>query len=228
MKKYILLGCALAGLAIGAGSAMAADTLAAASYDWNGPYVGVLAGYGWANSQHCDGVTCPTVGLGSGPTVSSSGFDAGVEIGYNIQMENIVFGLEGDYSLANINGSSPSTAIYGCVSGCETDINGFGTFRARLGYAADNIMPYITGGVGVLNVNASLGGIGSSNTMVEPVVGAGVEFGISENVSIKAEYLHFFNTSQVFTFRPGACVAPGCSVRDVSMDTVRVGLNVSF
>ena len=109
MKKYILVGCALAGLAIGAGSVMAADTLAAASYDWNGPYVGVLAGYGWANSQHCDGVTCPTVGLGSGPTVSSSGFDAGVEIGYNIQMENIVFGLEGDYSLANINGSSPST-----------------------------------------------------------------------------------------------------------------------
>ena len=225
MKKYILVGCALAGLAFGVGSAMAADAPVATSYDWSGPYVGIIADYGWANSQHCDGI-CD--GAAFGPAVSSKGFGAGLELGYNFQMDNLVFGVEGDYSLANINGSSPSTPTYGCSTGCETDINGYGSFRARLGFAADNVMPYITGGVGVINVNASLGGIGASTTMVEPVIGGGLEFGISENVSIKAEYLHFFNTSQVFDFSPLDCVTPGCSVRDVSLDTVRVGLNLSF
>jgi outer membrane immunogenic protein len=194
------------------------------SYDWSGIYAGGVVGYGWAESQHCDGIDCDF----SGPDVDSDGFMGGATLGYNHQLEQLVLGIEADYMFADVDGSTPPGSIngYGCGSGCETDINGLGTVRARLGFAVDRFMPFISGGVAIMDVEAALN-TGSSDTFINPVAGLGVEFAFSDSVTIKAEYLHVFDNGEHFVFN-NLCGAPGCGVKDVSLDVVRMGVNFQF
>ncbi len=63
--------------------------------------------------------------------------------------------------------------------------------RGRLGYAFDRFLPYLTGGLAVGDISATLPGFpAGSITTAGWTVGAGLEFGIVSNVSVKAEYLY--------------------------------------
>ena len=143
MKRVLLAGVALAALM---GSASAADIPrrvverpAAApvphvvAYNWTGFYAGLNAGWGWGADWNGDG------GL------------VGGTLGYNWQMNNIVFGVETDIAWSGIEGP-PSAAAAVCVA--RSIIDWFGTARGRLGVAMDRFMPYITGGVAYGDVDA--------------------------------------------------------------------------
>src|ERR1700761_5541416 len=86
--------------------------------DWNGPYVGVNAGWEGAASQAGPGVatTQQLTGVSAGagavsvppatfPTrrmdYSSSSFAGGGQVGYNHQIGHVVLGLEGDMDGTN-------------------------------------------------------------------------------------------------------------------------------
>ncbi len=63
--------------------------------------------------------------------------------------------------------------------------------RGRLGYAADRFMPYVTGGLAVGDIKASLPGFaGGSATNVGWTAGGGIEFAIAGHWTAKAEYLY--------------------------------------
>jgi outer membrane immunogenic protein len=85
----------------------------------------------------------------------------GAYAGYNVQYDSFVFGIEGDYTNFGRMGWSDNTIgltktnslglqetlnMYGTSA---TRINDYGTLRARLGYAIDSLMPYVTGGVAI-------------------------------------------------------------------------------
>ena len=78
-----------------------------------------------------------------------------------------------------------------CPTGCQTKNNWLGTVRGRVGYAWDRVMPYVTGGLAVGDIEANqLGFAGVHDTNVGWTVGGGVEAALAGNWTAKLEYLH--------------------------------------
>ena len=84
-----------------------------------------------------------------------------------------------------------SFANAACPTGCETRNNWLGTVRGRVGYAFDRVMPYVTGGLAVGDIEANQPGFaGVSDTNVGWTVGGGIEAAIASNWTAKLEYLY--------------------------------------
>ena len=95
MRKCLL---GLAFIAIGASPAFAKPVV----YNWNGFYVGAHAGGVWGDVNVTDDITD---GVPPGPfRYSVSGFFGGGTAGYNFEIDNIVFGIEGDLEFIDPNG----------------------------------------------------------------------------------------------------------------------------
>jgi outer membrane immunogenic protein len=188
--RRVLLACL--GMAVLVGSAAAADLpprfdpvaprtpFAPPVSNWTGLYVGINGGGAWGRSDW----TTPVLTTGE---FDLSGGLVGGTIGYNWQTGAFLFGLEGDIDWASINGTTNAT----CPLGCKTENTWLGTVRGRLGYTYDRFMPYVTGGVAFGDIRASGPGlIGANDTAVGWTVGAGIEFALVNNWTLKAEYLY--------------------------------------
>ena len=139
-------------------------------YSWSGPYVGAEGGGGWGHSGQSDSGLPPSpppppppppgpvtrlLDVGSG-SFGVSGGTVGGTAGYNWQTGPWVLGVEGDYSWANITGSS-ATCGFAPPHGCGTALESFGTLRGRFGYAMGyrgTWLPYVTGGLAVGELHA--------------------------------------------------------------------------
>ena len=189
---------------------------------WSGLYAGVNVGYGLA------GVSDNT------PLAVSSlmtGVIGGAQIGYNWQTDSLVFGLEADiqYSAQSVT-YSQSLPIVGSLT-IGHKIPYFGTVRGRVGYAftCGCVMAYATGGVayGAYQLSASAFGITLSETFTRAaaVVGAGVEWRVSQSWSAKLEAL-YIDTGNVGVGTPLPVVGTvHMRVRDA---ITRLGLNYHF
>jgi len=225
--------CLAAAMFLGLGSAaIAADAVVEevvvvdAAYDWSGVYVGLQAGYGWGSNDY----TYDDESV----DFDSDGFVGGATAGINWQNGMFVYGLEADISYSDVDGSvlrDPTDAP--CYEeGCTAEIEWFGTGRARLGYAVDNFLPYITGGFafGGLQGTADFGACDSApcsfdDTEFGWTAGLGIEWGLTQQISLKAEYLHIDFGSPSFSNDPPLGDA---GVDNITLDTVRVGLNYGF
>ena len=181
-------------------------------YNWTGFYIGANGGGGWGRSWW----QSPAI------AVDLSGAQVGGTAGYNWQFGSAVFGLEGDLDWSNLKGTSNSALC----SGCSTSDSWLSTVRGRAGYAFGGIMPYLTGGLAVGDIRASMPGFaGASATNAGWTLGGGVEIALPGNWTVKAEYLHV----DLGNFNCGT----GCgisSANNVSKhdDVVRAGLNYHF
>jgi len=219
--KAILRGMTMVSvLALGAAGAQAADLIEAPVvvapevFNWTGFYVGVHGGlaagkndYSVSGYQDHNVLGFSTFG-GSDDENANGGF-GGVQVGYNYQFgSSFVAGVEADIAAASI--SSDSSSVFGIESwggstrpldlGVDSKVDWFGTLRARLGFAVDNVLFYGTGGAAYGHVKTSynidynngedtLSG-SNSETQWGWTVGAGFEYGITKNVTLKAEYLY--------------------------------------
>jgi len=217
MKRVIFAAVALAFAS--AGVSQAADLgrrpvempvkapLYSPAYNWSGFYLGVVGGGGWGGSS-----------WDSTGSFDISGWTAGGTAGYNYQVGQAVFGLEGDISWSDIRGTT-----LGC---CETKNTWLSTVRGRLGYAFDRFMPYVTGGAAFGEVQANVPGFpGASDTRTGWTLGGGVEYAITNNLSAKAEYLYVDLGS--FNCGINCGVAPNDNV-SFNSHIVRGGLNWKF
>jgi outer membrane immunogenic protein len=220
MKKLLLASTLLATLAVSAHAAdlgykkpsMSAVPMMAA-YNWTGFYVGIQGGYGFGGeNRHTQ------------PPLRSGNFDlkgglVGGTIGYNYQLSNrVVLGAEGDYAWSGIKGSTPVNCA---APGCKTDIRSFGTARARVGYAFDRILPYVTGGLALGDVRGRVGAAGLSGSEFRAgwTLGAGVEAAIWQNATAKVEYLYYDLSKSTYV--------PNISTTSKG-HIVRAGLNYRF
>lgn len=186
MKKYLLASVAALGL-VAAGAASAADLpsrkgpVVAPAYippvfSWTGFYVGANAGYGWGNVN----------ANGFANVGDLDGFIGGGQVGYNYQMGQFVLGLEADLQGADLSSGDNLGLI-----NVKTEY--FGTVRARLGFAIDRWMPYITGGWAYGNVKTSIPSLAFSSDKTHTggwAVGGGVEYAITNNIIAGVEYLY--------------------------------------
>src|SRR5665647_1951320 len=216
MKRLVLASVAVATLM---GAANAADmprrtampTKAVqynAPYNWTGAYIGINGGGGWGRTNFSAPAT-------SGDFNTSGGLIGGT-IGYNYQVNQAVFGLEGDLDWSNIRGNSAC----GVGLNCETRNNWLGTARGRIGYAFDRCMPYVTGGLAVGGVKNSITGAGdTSTTKAGYTLGGGLEAALTGPWTAKVEYLYV---------DLGRTSAPLGSDASFKANTVRAGLNYRF
>ena len=222
------------------GTAMAADMpvkapmspIAAPVYNWTGFYVGAVGTYGWGDSQHCqNGFAVPCIA--TGPFTNMKGWEGGLTVGHNWQWSQWVLGVEGDWSWGKLNGSSPSVTGFGCggAGTCDTWINSIGTARARVGYAFDRFLPYLTAGAAFSDLHASIisGASGDSTTKTDFVWGGGLEYAFWQNFSAKVEYLNITKLGDFTYDANAACgAATRCYVHVGSINLVRFGLNYRF
>ncbi|PJI93128.1 opacity protein-like surface antigen [Yoonia maricola] len=181
--------------------ATALSTSAAFANDWSGPYAGVSLNAGMFNSETTDHwcyVAC------DGASLAEFGAGAGIAGGYDVQMNEFVFGVVADYTFTNfetVNEHEDVTAPVNYTSYTESTWDGMLTLRARAGLAVDNTLVYATGGVAFVDVNYRHdydAGPVAENEGFEPysdievgfAAGAGVEHKFNDLYSVSAEYLY--------------------------------------
>ncbi|QDB99360.1 MULTISPECIES: outer membrane protein [Phyllobacteriaceae] len=141
---------------------------------WAGPYAGLQIGYDFSGKTKLPDI---------GTSVKTDGFVGGAFAGYNWQMDNFVYGIEGDLGYNGKDGRSDD--LYKSESGFE------GSIRARLGYAVSpDILLYGTaGGAGEnLKVTDEVLGTSSSKGMFGWTAGAGADIKFTDNVFGRVEY----------------------------------------
>lgn len=165
-------------------------------YNWDGFYLGMTAGAAFLSSKHTSAGQANPGGI----SLNKTGFLVGGTAGYNAQFGMMVLGAEGDLSWASAKGSVNSAGVQ-CLASCQTQLNWFGTLRARLGYNGGMFMPYLTGGVAFGGIKATDTGLGTaalagsvaetaSSTRIGWTLGVGVEAKFAPQWSAKLEYLY--------------------------------------
>lgn len=265
-KPKLIVAAAIAVSAmLGTGVASAADLPVKAPlvsvWSWTGFYIGGNVGYGWGNGDLSlvpgpgwAAFGNPAIDPGylvanGSPNLRLRGALGGVQIGYNLQRSNIVFGGEADFSFAGIDGGRTTAFIPPPPGAGITDrafnesdrLRWLATFRGRLGYAAQNFLIYATGGLAVgrrefsqtifnaANFNTNAGSV--STTKAGWTIGGGVEARLAGNWTAKAEYLYVdLGSASVFS---DSNTAPGFGLTintssKLTTNILRAGLNYHF
>ncbi len=150
---------------------------------WCGLYIGADGGYGGADfiANFDDSRDLTSLSAKH----SANGILGGAHIGYNYQFGMFVVGAETDVMM---------TGIKSTANGAETSLPWLGTTRIRAGFALNEyIMAYATGGIAYGHVK--VGDLTGSNMVfttptVGWVAGGGLEYKITQQLGVRAEYLH--------------------------------------
>lgn len=169
---------------------------------WTGFYIGLHAGYGDADISG----TFFDESVGLDPQLNFGGLElnglvVGGQAGYLQSLGDVAIGLEIDGSYFD----SEDTVVVAPGDGEESataHVKALASLRARLGLPLDNVLPFITAGVGIVDydvdfVDPSDNAVGVerssvSETVFAPVVGGGLEVLAFSDVSIRAEGLYYF------------------------------------
>lgn len=226
-------------------------------YNWSGCYLGANVG---GASLHSDFVTVVDPGSHFGLQsnvnalgVAGTGSDehivliGGGQVGCNWQFaHNWVIGIEGDFnglsSEAQVTGSANTTLGPATVTNSLQE-TWLATVRPRIGYAFDRSLIYVTGGVAFAGLKfkqtynePNWPAFGSSEvSKSDPgwTIGAGYEYALADNWSVKFEYLYAkFDTTipndWLMVTSTGTSNMFHGSTSSFDLNIVRVGMNYKF
>ncbi len=187
------------------------------SFTWSGFYLGANAAF--AFGQYTYG--------GESFFGNADGGLFGITAGYNYQSGPLVAGVEGDIAFGSVSGTgNPYEGVNATGS-----ITAEGSLRARFGYAFNHTLLYVTGGYTGANLKGSLSDFSSNpNLFVSQsaylngfVIGTGIEFAVTRNISVKAEYLFSdYASSSLFNGTIDSINA------GLHVSTLRAGINYHF
>ncbi len=254
-----------AALLMGAISAHAADTVTGeqppvaadnpiGSFSWGGYYVGVNLGYGFGGDGEINsigqlGPNIANIETGARPgsvDLDRDGVLGGIQTGYNWQSGAFVYGVEADFSFADLKDSgdfvTPQINTGLAQSNVfNSEIDYLGTVRGRLGFALDRTLIYGTGGLAFGETTSSVDMFAptgvkqftgeNSDTQFGYAVGVGVEHAITERLTLKTEYLYYDLGDETVNVQaiPGTGVAGGYdSTFNNDGHLIRIGLNYKF
>jgi outer membrane immunogenic protein len=211
---------------------------------WTGFYIGGQVGYAHGEWDNSPLFSNPPIGpFTTGVPVgnaSGDGITGGLHVGYNYQMSNWVVGIEADFNWPNINNNSATVlnpgAFFALAYNIASKVEHYGTVRGRLGYTAlPNTLFYVTGGWAYGETKTDItgyGGLGgpfatsSSQTHSGWTVGAGVDYMLTANWILGAEYKHIDLGSETFSYAfPLGTVT---NTRDLTIDEVTARVAYKF
>jgi outer membrane immunogenic protein len=200
-------------------------------FTWTGFYVGGNLGFAWAQHNVTDSISGVSI-----DTARRFLFIGGGQVGFNYQAGWFVGGVEGDFDGVANNGSTGNAGTPIEVTSTHRWI---ATLAARLGVATDNWLFYGKVGGGWVDdrftvADLTTGGsidIGSG-TRGGWLAGAGIEWAILNNWTVKLEYDYVGLGSRSFTIPVGAPLSPSL-IGDTfpgsrSVQEVKVGFNYLF
>jgi outer membrane immunogenic protein len=204
-----------------------------AIYDWTGIYVGGHIGGGiLTDSVSQNGVGA--VNLLSSGSLRPAGVIGGAQVGANYEFAPWVVGVEGSWTDSAISGNTLiGTPIAATQERFTSQAQWFAALTGRVGYAANDWLFYAKGGGAWMNVRYTEDLLNPSGvTAVTQVftdnrtgftVGAGIEFGLVENLSGKIEYDFYDFGSRNYNFSTLTPVSVSSKLH-----ALIVGLNYKF
>ncbi len=152
--------------------------------DWTGIYAGGLIGGVISDSD----LTFDVLDTAS---IDASGGLVGATAGYNWDVGRVVAGIEADASFLDVRGSSTDFD-----DEYEAQIKSLFTLRARMGFKAGDALIYGTAGLAGAHVSfrSDVGGgdvARGSGFELGPVGGIGLEYALTDRLSLKTEGLLF-------------------------------------
>jgi outer membrane immunogenic protein len=192
-------------------------------YNWSGFYVGGHIGGGFENSSWSDPFT------GANDTFNDSGFLGGAQIGANAQFNWLVVGLEGDFSWTSAIKGTGTDSIGDTLT---TSPQWTSTVTGRVGAAFDRLLIYGKGGLALADDKSTftpVGGAAATDTMTRVgwTAGVGLEYALTQNWAVRAEYdyLGFGSKQLSFTAPPLGTVT---SSADLNVQEVKAGFDYKF
>lgn len=220
-------------------------------FDWTGVHFGATGGYGGGfgpvdrgrlRHSSADGATSASASIESA-TVGFGYLLAGAALGYDHRLPGeVIVGLEADWSriVADV---TPRIGVAATRTLSVSDLGWFATLRARLGYGLfDRFLPYLTGGVAYSKIGANVvAGFPGTSVAASAAIGAGsgakpgwtagagVEYALTDEISVKTEYLYSeFGGAAIPIAAASASAAPALallSTPKVGVHTMRGGVS---
>jgi opacity protein-like surface antigen len=182
--------------------------------DWRGAYAGAMIGYG--------AMTLETSGLGTASDIDADGVAGGIYSGRNFTFGTWVAGYEASLLLANYEGSGTQPGAGDVVLRGNIAADA----RLRLGYAMDRFLPFIAAGAAWTRSEQVATDLDQQRGRVPAelwTVGAGLDYRMTENVSLRGEYVYSRSfSSQTSDF------AGVDTDQDVDLHQVRFGAAYHF
>ncbi|WP_280821339.1 outer membrane protein [Pseudaminobacter soli (ex Li et al. 2025)] len=239
MKNCIIASALLVASITGAKAADVVVQEPVAAYNWSGIYVGGQIGYvAGGKVNHAYDIAQYGEDSQWNYRLNPKGGFGGVFGGYNYQLDGgVVLGVEGDLVWGNVKADGANVSATSFMS--NTKLDWIGTARARVGYAFDRFMPYIAGGLSVarfrfgeVNVDhsdfPSTGASTASGTMTGWTIGAGAEYAVTENWTVRGEYRYTQYGKKDFTATPESNSWEDPWTARVRTHDVRLGVAYKF
>ena len=228
-------------------------------FTWTGIYIGGQIGYIWSGGDWGYSGFDPSSQSGfASDAGTSAGLIGGAHVGYNYQINQWVFGLDG--SVDGTGFPSNPEAIFPVAFGgasvtARTNANIQGSIRGRLGFALERALFYVTGGVAfggfdssytfagnsganpLINGGGLISGQNSfSGTRAGWTLGGGIDYALDNNWSIFGEYRYTsFGTisnsglaASAFSQATGLSGGFLTANRSLNQNQVQVGFSYKF
>jgi outer membrane immunogenic protein len=196
-------------------------------YNWTGFYIGGNVGGAWESTTIDDPF------FGANFSNNRSGFIGGGQVGYNWQLSpNFVFGIEGTFDGTDIRSDETAMSLSGDLLASSAKVDWIATVAARFGLAVNNWLFYGKAGGGWVRDTVTLTDLSNGLSISQSdskggwLAGAGIEYGISPQWTVRIEYDHLglnSQTNQGLTFNPFDTVSVSRH-----FDMVTAGLNYRF
>ena len=180
MKRLLLAGAAVAALSSASYAADLGYAPEPVPVDiWSGFFVGIQGGYAFKDVD-------VTIDDGTPVTeeVEADEFVGGLYYGRNWQFDTFVLGLDSSISYMGLDET---------VDGVDVEANLLGLSRAKLGFAFDNTMIFVAGGLATTWLEIDDGLDDDDHFAFGWTVGAGVEHKFDQNWSARIEYAYYNN-----------------------------------
>ncbi len=222
-------------------------------FNWTGLYVGVHLG-GGVNLIDVNDPVGPAL---FGNPIRSPGPFGGLQAGYNYQSGIVVYGLEAEISFPQMEGTNTCSAVDAAIvnSTCRLNSDVLGSLTGRVGVAVGpqgrglvygkTGVAWSTGSFDVATNDMQIGALGNPVAITHAgltqwgwTIGAGAEYALSSNWSVKGEYDYTTFGDRDVTLLPTAYLDAAGTVTgtvparqgEVSQDThaLKIGLNYRF
>jgi outer membrane immunogenic protein len=249
-RLNLLFPALMAGLvALANTSALAADMAVKAPPtptipSWTGFYLGANLGLGIGNKKFYD-LYGPVPDFALDANAGVQGWIGGLQAGYNYQINSLVFGIEGQFDWSGVR-SNFSCFSFGNQT-CSANAEWFATLTGRVGALFGPALLYVNGGAAwtrdtVTDVATTAGCVPSGGTIVcsapgdlfsgsqiRPgwTVGGGIEYRLTPNWSVRAQYQYMnFGERPITLTDGGTGIFPEEVKQQIQL--IEAGFNYSF
>ena len=198
------------------------------AFDWTGFYLGAHAGAAVSSTVHSTDDDDLEFDLDD-----HSALGGGL-IGFNLQYGYFVYGLEADFSVGEISNhdSVGPGDLFLDDTDVDFDVRPVATFRARAGVAMDTWLFYGTLGLALadttLEFDTNLPLNSDTNLHLGFVVGAGIEYAVTNWMTLRTEYLWSRYNEENFRIVTDPALPKSSFASDFEVHTLRAGITFNF